>query len=158
MPSLQPGTPGAKEAYGISIIQDDLWFAIPLKAMVRYGIQGEDIVLLVTGHRGEGGFGLIKKDTAIKSVFARFVDKIEGVERVYRFDGKAYALARVDNGIVQLTSEMLQSFYLEPGSRLLVVKSTTVAVSFTPVDIWKQKLAKHGLLEAIENISKLEEY
>ena len=158
MPSLQPGMPGAKEAYGISIIHDDLWFAIPPKAKVRYGIQEDDIVVLVTGHRGEGGFGLIKKDTALKTVFARFVDKIEGIEHVYWYDRKAYALTHVDNGKVQLTPELLQAFYLEPGSHLLAVKSTTVTISFTPVEIWKQKLAKHGFFEAIENMSKLEEF
>jgi len=144
MPSLQPGTPGAKEAYGISTIHDSLWFNIPPKAIKRYEILDEDIVLLVTGHRGEGGFGLIKKDTAKKTVFARFVDQIQSIDKVNWLDGKAYAMTRVVNGKVQLNPEMLQAYYLEPGSRLLVVKSTTTAMSFTPVEIWARKLAKHG--------------
>ena|GEM_PF-2750178 len=29
---------------------------------------------------------------------------------------------------------------------------------YTPVDIWKEKFAKHGLYEAIENMSEPEEF
>ena len=38
------------------------------------------------------------------------------------------------------------------------VKSTTVALSFTPADIWKAKFAKRGLAEAVANMDKLDEF
>ena len=38
MPSLSPGTPGTKEAYGISIIRDDISITIPPKAFKHYGL------------------------------------------------------------------------------------------------------------------------
>jgi len=158
MPSLQPGTPSAKEAYGISRIREDLKFTIPPEAVERYGIMGNDAVVLVTGRRGEGGFGLIKKDTAMKSVFSRYVEQIQGIDQVNWFNRKAYTMIRVVDGRVQLTRDMLQAYCLEPGSRLLVVKSTTITMSFTPVEIWARKLAKHGFNEAIKNIENLEEF
>ena len=47
---------------------------------------------------------------------------------------------------------------LKKGDSLMAVKSTTIAISFTPVDIWKEKFESRGLFEAIENIKKLYEY
>lgn len=45
MPSLSPGTPGAKEAYGISIIRDEMSINIPPKAFARYKLKENDVVL-----------------------------------------------------------------------------------------------------------------
>ncbi len=54
MPSLSPGMPGTKEAYGISLIRDDLSIVIPPKAFEHYGLTDGDIVLLSTTHIDEG--------------------------------------------------------------------------------------------------------
>ena len=153
-----PGTPGAKEVYGVSIIGEDLRIIIPPKAYERYEVNDGDMIALATGHRGEGGFGLMKKEMAEATVFRKYIQQIDGIDIVYWFNDKAYVLTKVADGKIQLTSEMMDSFHLKKGDELMVVKSTTVAMSYTPVEIWKEKFAKHGLYEAIENMSGLEEY
>lgn len=156
MPSLMPGTPGAKEAYGISPVNEDYCFNIPPAACKRYKLAEEDSVILVTGHRGEGGFGLMKKSTGEEAVFGKYIREFTEIDTVLWFNEKAYAWTAVTKGKVKLTPEMMDAYYLNPGERLLVIKSTTVTMSFTPVEIWKRKFEQRGFHEAVKNMEKLE--
>jgi hypothetical protein len=156
MPSLMPGMPGTKESYGISIIRKDLSVNIPPKAFKRYELNAGDLVLLTTTHRGEGGFAILNKNKAEVTVFKKYISQIEESETVYWFKEKAYALTTTGDSVIYLTPNMLDAFHLKSESRLMVVKSTTVAMSFTPVEIWKEKFSNRGLNEAVDNMSKLE--
>lgn len=158
MPSLMPGMPGTKEAFAISKIKDDLTLRVPPKAISHYNISEEDFVILTTGHVGKSGFGMMKKETALKSVFKKFAGEIKNCEEILMPGDRAYVMLKIDDGVTHLTKDVLKAFYLNPGDRLLVVKSTTVTMSFTPVEIWERNFKKHGFLEAIENMKKLEEY
>ncbi len=158
MPSLMPGTPGTKEVYGISVIRKDSSIKIPPAAFERYGLIDGGLVVLATTHRGEAGLALLNKERAEATVFEKYINQIHQADTVYRFNDKAYALTVVTEGKIRLTPDLMQAFHLEKGDRLMVVKSTTVAMSYTPVAIWKAKFAKRGLFEAIENISKLDEF
>lgn len=156
MPSLMPGMPGAKEAYGVSVIREDLKINIPPPAIKRYEIRPGDQVILVTGHRGEGGFGMLNKKRAAAGVFKKYIDIMAKQDFIYDFNGKFYVLTEAGDCMIQMNREMMERFHLHPRDRLLVVKSTTVAMSFTPVEIWKEKLASHGFHAAVINIDKLE--
>lgn len=156
MPSLMPGTAGAKEAYGISLVRSDLSLTIPPKALGQYEISDNDWVVLTTTPRGEGGFALLNKDRAEASVFGNYISRLEKPDTPYWFQEKAYCLTRVRDGGIHMTSRMLDAFHLNKGDRLMVVKGSTIAMSFTPVELWKEKFLERGLTEAVENMSKLE--
>jgi hypothetical protein len=158
MPSLMPGIPGTKEAYGISIVREDLGICIPPKAFKHYELASNTPVVLTTTHRGEGGFALLQKTRAEATVFAKYVNQIDELESIYWFQGKAYVITNLRDRKFCLTPEMLSAFHLTPGTRLMVVKSTTVAMSYTPIEIWKAKFAQRGLMEAIKNMETLEEF
>lgn len=153
-----PGMPGTKEAFGISKIKDDLTLRVSPKAISHYNIYEHDYVILATGHKGESGFGMIKKETALKAVFKKFVKEIKDLEVVYRFNDKAFAMLKINKGAIHLNENILKAFYLSVGYRLLVAKSTTVTMSFTPVEIWTNIFEQHGFFEAIKNMEKLKEY
>lgn len=40
----------------------------------------------------------------------------------------------------------------------MVVKSATITMSYSPVEVWKAKLKKRGFFEAIKNIDTLEKF
>lgn len=158
MPNLMPGVPGTKEAYGISLIRGDASIRIPPAAFERYDLINGSLAVLATTHRGEGGFALLNKERAKDTIFEKFINRMHEIDTVYRFNDKAYALIVINNGKICLTSELMQAFHLGKGDRLMVVKSTTVAMSFTPIAIWKEKFARRGMFEAIENMGKLDEF
>lgn len=156
MPSLMPGMPGTKEAYGISIIRKDGTVTIPPPAMSNYDLSGDSTVVLSTTHRGEGGFAVLNKERAEASVFGKIIATLIAAEKVYWQNQKAYAITTLKNGRLTLTDEMLEAFHLKPDAELMSVKSSTVALSFTPAEIWKLKFSKRGLNEAVENMSSLQ--
>ena len=130
--------PGTKEAYGLSLIREAGWVALPPKAIARYDLADGDRVLLITTHRGEGGFAVSREQTAAQSVFARFMAQLGAINTVAWFNDKAYALTSYSAGKIQLTPEMLDAYHVTIGQRLLIVKSTTVVMSCTPVEIWER--------------------
>ncbi|MBN1154345.1 hypothetical protein JXB12_05425 [candidate division KSB1 bacterium] len=156
MPSLMPGVPGAKEAYGISVIRDDLRIKIPPKAFERYGLSTEDRVVLTTMHRGESGFALLNESRATETVFKKYIDQIDEFYLIYWFLKKAYVQIPIGDMTIRMTPDILRAFHLKKGDRLLVIKGALIGMSFTLVDIWKTKFAQRGLHEAIANMEKLE--
>ncbi len=158
MPSLHPGLPGTKETYGLSLIRKDGNVLLPPKASAHYGLVDGDQVLLITTHRGEGGFAVSRQQTAARSVFARFMAQLSAPDTIVWFDTKAYVLTSFADGQIRLTPEMLDAYHVMIGQKLMVVKSTTVVMSCTPVEIWERKFAQRGLSIAVENIQKLEVY
>lgn len=158
MPSLMPGMPGTKEAYAISVIREDGSVTIPPAAAAHYEFYPLSPVILTTTHRGEGGFAALNKQKAEAGVFKKIIETLKDADKVYWHNNKAYALSTVEGDRLILNEEMLQAFHLESGIGLMSVKSTTVALSFTPVEIWKRKFLSRGLNRAVENISKLDIY
>ena len=158
MPSLMPGTPGAKEVYGISVVRDDLSVVIPPDACHRYGIRDGDVVVLATAHRGEAGFSLMNREKAVATALGRRISQIEGEDVVNRAGGRAYVQTRVAEGRIRLTVQTAEAFLIAPGDRLMVVKGARVAMSFTPERVWREQLAGRGLHQALDNIDRLPEF
>ena len=158
MPSLDPGKPGTKEAYGISVVGPDGIVRIPPKAFAHYLFREGELAVAVTTHRGEPGFALLNKTRAEATVFQKYVAQLETPDEIRQFQDKAYALVRVGAGAIRLAPELLAAFHLKPGDRLMSVKSTTVALSFTPAEIWQEKFRKRGLAAAAANVDRLAVY
>lgn len=158
MPSLSPGTPGAKEVYGISVIRDDLSFALIPAAAARYGVVENDALIMVTGHRKEPGFGLMRLETAMEGVFRPSVESVANINEPYWIKGKAYTKVATHDGRVWLNRAVMDAYLLKTEDPLLVVKSTTGTMGHVPRMIWEQKLKKRGFFEAVGNIDKLEVY
>jgi hypothetical protein len=156
MPSLEPGKPGTKEAYGLSVVGPDGTIRIPPKAFARYEWSEGTLGVVVTTHRGEAGFALLNKSRAEATVFRKYICQIHEPNVVYWFQEKAYALVRIGSGNIRLAPGLLDAFDLNAGDRLMSVKSTTVALSFTPAEIWKRKFLQRGMAEAAANIGKLD--
>lgn len=156
MPGLSPGTPGAKEAYGISILREDLSIQIPPKAFRRYNLADNESVLLTSTRHDERGFAVMNLEKAKLSVFKKVIDKIDGIDQVYRINSRPYLITKVKNSKIYFDKDIVEGLDLEIGERYLIIKSTTMAMSYTPVDIWKRKFEKEGFLESIKNIDSLE--
>lgn len=158
MPSLHPGLPGTKEAYGLSLVREGGRVILPLRAIAHYGLVEGDVVLLITTHRGEGGFAISRQQTAARSVFAPYMAQVPALDTVIWAKDKAYALTKFSDGGISLTPEMLEAYHIQPGQKLMIVKSTTVVMSCTPAEIWAEKFAQRGMALEVANIQKLELY
>ncbi len=156
MPSLMPGTAGAKEVYAIAVILEDSSVGVPAEALGRFQIREGDSVLLTTSHPGDAGFSLISprkaKGTVLQNLF-------EGVtkDRVAWSARRGRIVARIEDGRFRLVPDALRAFGLRGDERLLVIKGAAAAMAYVPVDIWRRKLIERGLNEAVHNIERLRE-
>ena len=100
----------------------------------------------------------MNKQRAEAGVFKKIIGTLKCTDKIYWHNNKAYTLSAVEDDRLILNKKMLLAFHLETGIRLMSVKSTTVALSFTPVEIWKKKFLARGLNRAVENISLLDIY
>jgi uncharacterized secreted protein with C-terminal beta-propeller domain len=88
--------------------------------------------------------------------FKKVIDKIDGIDQVYRINSRPYLITKVKNSKIYFDKDIVEGLDLEIGERYLIIKSTTKTMSYTPVDIWKRKFEKEGFLESIKNIDSLE--
>ena len=156
MPSLDPGRPGTKEAYGVSIVGPDGAIRTPPKAFAHYQFHAGALAVAVTTHRDEPGFALLNKNRADATVFQKYIRQLDPPDVARTFQGKTYAFLRLGDGSIHLPPALRHAFPLAPGARPMSVKSTTVALSFTPAVIWKEKFLRRGLAHAAANIDRLE--
>lgn len=156
MPSLSPGTPGAKEAYGIAILRNDYSICIPSKALKRYNITNNDLVLLTSTRKGEGGLAVLNYNYAKQTVFSQIIQQINDIDLLVYIKSRPYALTKVLQNRVFLNNDFMEACNLKISDKLLVIKSTTIAMSFSPVEIWKIKFLKRGFTEAVKNLEKLD--
>lgn len=156
MPSLSPGIAGAKEAYGISILKEDNTIRIPPKAFKRYNLKDNDLVLLTSTRFGECGFAILNIEKAKKSVFNKIIAKIDTTDIPVFINSRPYSITRTINQSITFSNELLEAFDLKIGERFIIIKSTTITMSYNPIEILKAKLKSHGFFEAINNIDKLE--
>lgn len=157
---VYPDKPGDFPNYpfGISVLRDDYSIYIPSKALKRYNISNNDVVLLTSTRKGEGGLAILNYEKARQSVFNEIIRKIKDINLLVYERSRPYALTTVSNERIFLNQEFIDAFNLKIGDKLLVIKSTTVSMSFSPVEIWKEKFTKRGFLDAIRNLDKLELY
>jgi hypothetical protein len=153
-----PGMAGAKEAYGISVIKEDHSITIPPKALERYELKNNDSVLLTSTRINERGLSILNREKAYASVFKKIIDKIEIPDTIVREKKRTFALTKIVQEKIFLNDELLQAFHLKQGDKLIVIKSTSLSMSFTAVEIWKDKFEKRGFPEAVRNMKKLKEY
>lgn len=156
MPSLSPGVAGAKEAYGISVLQVNGIIRIPTKAFIRYGLSNNGSVLITSTRVGECGFAIMNIEKAKQSVFGKIMDKIDAANIPLVINSRPYAIVDVKNEMIAFNDVLRKAFDLKIGERFIVIKSTTVSMSFNPVEIFKAKLRSHGFFNAVNNIDLLE--
>jgi hypothetical protein len=156
MPSLSPGTAGAKETYGISVLREDKTIHIPPKAFRRYNLKNNDRVFLTPTRVGECGFAILNIVKAQKSVFNKIINKIDEINIPVWINKRPYALLQTKDKSITFNNDLLNAFELKIGEKFIVIKSTSVAMSYNPIEIFKTKLKKNGFLKAIDNIEKLE--
>ncbi len=156
MPILSPGGSKAKEAYGISVIKENKSVIIPPKGLERYNLHNNDVVLLSSTKEGECGFVIMNIHKANDTVFRKVIEKISKIDEPVFIKSRPYAITDIKNGKIYFNDDILKAFELKIEDRFVVIKSTTVTMSFNSIDIFKEKIKSHDFYESVNNIDKLD--
>jgi bifunctional DNA-binding transcriptional regulator/antitoxin component of YhaV-PrlF toxin-antitoxin module len=128
---------GGKFVYGLSRIGPEGAIAIPPLAMEEYGYREGDKVILMSGSRTSGGFGLTQKRLLEKSELKTLAElpgltsfslpEAETIESQGRRFG--WTLIRA-GGLIKLPLKTLADYGLKPGDRLAVGRGSYLAIAF----------------------------
>ena len=121
---------GGKYVFGWSRVGEDGRIIVPPEAIEEYGLEDVERVILLSGSKKSGGFGLttveLLQGTTIGTVLdenprlARFESPEGEAERI---KAKTYCWVGMEkNGVFSVPLETLKKYSIEPGDMLLVVR------------------------------------
>ena len=149
---------GGKYVYGLSKIGKTGAIIIPPEAKVEYGFQDGDRVIILSGSRKSGGFGVTKSSILQKTSLARILQDISSLAN-YRIPeaetienkGRWLCWSTIKTGgYIQLPAETLSKYSLEPGDLLAVGRGSNLALSFIARGVILEEALKHPELELFE--------
>ena len=126
---------GGKFIFGESVIRPDGLVQLPPQAVEEYRIASEGRVYLFTGSKSTGGFCVTRQGLLLPSKLGHILTETpalldyevpEGNFLFYK--GRAYCWMDISEaGEIRLTDAMMAFLRLEPGMRLLTIRSSDIA-------------------------------
>jgi bifunctional DNA-binding transcriptional regulator/antitoxin component of YhaV-PrlF toxin-antitoxin module len=146
---------GGKFIYGLSRIGPEGDIVIPPPAMKEYGYAAGDRVIVMSGSRTSGGFGLTQKRLLEKSELSVLVEKLPGLMSFQSSEaetianqGRLFSWTVIrKGGLVKLPLKTLADYGLKPGDRLAVGRGSYLAIAFIARGPILEEALKHPELE-----------
>ena len=126
---------GGKFIFGKSLIRDDLTIHLPTQALTEYNATSEKKVYLFTGSKVTGGFCVTRKGLLEPSKLGHILtdnpallnyQTAEGEFIPYK--GRSYCWVNIsENGVIQLSQQIMDFLNLKIGMELLSIRSSDIA-------------------------------
>ena len=126
---------GGKFVFGESVIRQDGRVQFPPQAVEEYHIASEGKVYLFTGSKSTGGFCVTRQGLLLPSMLGHILAETPELLQYETpagsflpYKGRAYCWTAIsETGEIWLTEEMMLLLHLEPGMRLLSIRSSDIA-------------------------------
>jgi hypothetical protein len=125
---------GGKYVFGWSRIREDGKIVIPEEAFDEYGLKVDDRVILVSGSKTSGGFGVTSKrllegsHLSVILTACRLDDFRVPEGKPVEFKGRLYCWSCLQGNSFKLGGEALAGFGARAGTRLLSIRSSDIAI------------------------------
>jgi hypothetical protein len=125
---------GGKYAFGWSRVGEGGEITVPPEALQEYRLEGTREVILVSGSRTSGGFGIATAESlrgsplaaTLRSDPAQWAPRGEVVEE----RGRLYYRATMRDGRLTVPLEVLARYGIQPGDRILCIRGSGRAIGF----------------------------
>ena len=126
---------GGTFIFGESVISQDGHVQFPIQAVDEYRIAGERKVYLFTGSKSTGGFCVTRQGLLLPSKLGHILAETPELlhyeipaGEFIRYKGRSYCWCTITgSGMIRLTREMMVFLHLEPGMKLLSIRSSDIA-------------------------------
>ena len=142
---------GGKFIFGKSLIQEDGVLQIPEQAIREYDIAMEGKVSLFTGSKSTGGFCVTRKGLLEPSQLGHILAETPVLKNYtakqgefIKYKGRSYSWVEItDDGRIVLTNEMMSFLQIEPGMKLLSIRSSDIAFTMGAYGRLVEESMKH---------------
>jgi bifunctional DNA-binding transcriptional regulator/antitoxin component of YhaV-PrlF toxin-antitoxin module len=146
---------GGKFVYGLSRIGPQGTIVIPPQAMKEYGYAVGDNVIVMSGSRTSGGFGLTQKRLLEKSELKALAEGLPGLmdfripkAETIENQGRRFCWTVIkDGGCVNIPLKTLADYGLKPGNTLAVGRGSYLSIAFIARGPILAEALKHPELE-----------
>jgi bifunctional DNA-binding transcriptional regulator/antitoxin component of YhaV-PrlF toxin-antitoxin module len=141
---------GAKYIFGWSRIGEDGRTVIPGEAFDEYGLKADEAVILTSGSRTSGGFGITSKRLLEGSRLRVILEANPGLAdssgadgQAVRSRGRVYCRLPLDDRSFRLTAGAMEGFGVKTGDRLLSIRSSDIAIGMAVKGPLIERAEKH---------------
>jgi len=126
---------GGKFIFGKSLIRDDLTIHLPTQALTEYNATAEKKVYLFTGSKVTGGFCVTRKRLLEPSKLGHILTENPALQNYQsaegefvKYKGRSYCWVNIsENGVIQLSQQILDLLNIKIGMELLSIRSSDIA-------------------------------
>jgi bifunctional DNA-binding transcriptional regulator/antitoxin component of YhaV-PrlF toxin-antitoxin module len=149
---------GGKYVYGLVKISGTGIIIIPPEAMEEYRFKDGDRVIIMSGSRKSGGFGITKSSILQKTNLAGIIQDIPGLasyqipeNETKENKGRWLCWSTVKTGgYIQLPVKTLLKYGAKPGNLLAIGRGSNLALAFIARGVILEEALKHPELELFE--------
>ena len=142
---------GGKFIFGKSLVRENGNVQFPTQAVGEYDISSEGKVYLFTGSKSTGGFCVTRKGLLEPSKLGHILTenpelreyKIEQGSFI-KYKGRSYTWVDItEDGMIQLSKEMMGFLKIKPGMKLLSIRSSDIAFTMGAYGRLVEESMKH---------------
>lgn len=142
---------GGKFIFGKSLIRDNGILQFPKQAIEEYDITADGKVYLFTGSKSTGGFCVTRKGLFEPSKLGHILTETPELREYtaeqgafIKYKGRSYAWVNIsDDGQIAMTDEMMTFLKIEPGMKLLSIRSSDIAFTMGAYGRLVEESMKH---------------
>ena len=142
---------GGKFIFGKSLIRKEGVLQFPEQAIREYDITVERRVYLFTGSKSTGGFCVTRKGLLEPSQLGHILAETPSLKdytakqgEFIKYKGRSYSWVDITNdGRIVLTNEMMSFLRIEPGMKLLSIRSSDIAFTMGAYGRLVEESMKH---------------
>lgn len=149
---------GGKFIYGLSKVSPEGSIAVPPQAMQEYGFRNGDDVIIMSGSRTSGGFGLTRRDIIEKSSLALIIDTLPHLfdYSIAEFEivtdkARSYCRTKIQNdGCIIVPLDTLSRFGINSGDLLAAGRGSRLSIAFIVRGSIMEECLKHPELKVFQ--------
>ena len=142
---------GGKFIFGKSLIRENGVIQFPEHAIREYDITVEGRVYLFTGSKSTGGFCVTRKGLLEPSLLGHILMETPALKdysakqgEFIKYKGRSYSWVDIaDDGKIVLTNDMMSFLNIEPGMKLLSIRSSDIAFTMGAYGRLVEESIKH---------------
>lgn len=128
---------GGKYVFGWSKVHSEGKIIIPPEALEEYGFQSGEKVILMSGSKTSGGFGITSPRLLEGSPMSAFLGELPQLSEFRMHEGtwiehnkRFFSWLRMQEGYIVVPLKTLEKFGAHPGNSLLSVRGSGLALGF----------------------------
>jgi bifunctional DNA-binding transcriptional regulator/antitoxin component of YhaV-PrlF toxin-antitoxin module len=145
---------GGKHVFSWSKVGNKGKIVIPSEAFIEYNLIAGENVILISGSKTSGGFGLTKYESLKESKLSVLLHRCPELAEfripegtAIKYEGRTYCWVTISAMSLTVPIETLAQFGIKPGDRLLAVRGSGLALGFIVRGPIVEEAKKHPEIE-----------